>query len=1412
MNLKFVLILFLLLLSRVFICAQNLEDYSANPYEKEWEAYEKYKENSNTTKALKILHAIEKSIKKNQKILAKDAFLLKIEIEKILVGKDYRYANAIAIINVLEQKIDEKQGISKNILSSILANAHVNYISNNFQKISEINEVDASVNLLDKSLWDLKRWYNSFEKYQNLSLQGNEIRTTDSKLYMPLFYLPTFNQDKYSYEVQPTLYDILISEAIFLSITLDKLNRNYSNKNILHNEKTLAPLDSFLSIDFQQEQMPNKVLSLYQNHLIFNKEKNNILALMHADLSRLEYAIQSSKLHNKNILYHSALETWKEKYKDNAKLYYFDYYTIINADIHGQNNRTNILKKIDSFLTNPNHPEVLLNSVNNFKAHILEQDFRTKIELELPVNKPILIQVDYLNLDKLYYKVIRKTNEIEQEIAKENYHYNDERIFEFYNKQSIVKQGVCSLANNYDNQKHSTEVYIDGLESGIYIILLSIDESFDINNNTLTMHKIIISDLNYIENCHSKSCEYNNGYIVHRVTGEPLENIKIDILYYDNNKETYIKIKHLYTDKKGHFSLNDLTLEQLDKKINLLFTNGKDTLSQTYRKNHDSREDVYIDGVLYMLGASTALSREYMHILVDRAIYRPGQKVNFKGILYNNTNNVYKIIPNRKTIIYLKDNNDNIVDSISVKSNNFGSFSGTFNIPMDISLVKNEVNSHDTSDKIYYTIGDTKFRVEEYKLPKFNAELFPISDAYRLNDTIKIKGKAMSFAGNALSNATVNYKVSTPIINSDLNNLKINYEYRYSTNPFITTGQTSIDKEGYFEFSFVDNVEPKYLNSKYKYYYFHYTIYADIVDITGEIYTDSIQLVLTSYALNVELNIDKILYNNKAQTLNIISDNFNGRDIASIGKIQVQRLENIPPAYAKRLWDFPTLKSIPEADFKKLFPQFSYEKEINFDALETTLIWEVDYNTALSKNIDLPTDKWSSGLYNIILTTEDKYGKTITIKKQIEIRDSISTIVPLYEKLYTTQTSYTVYGDTTIYFNIGAPKEAYILVVGEYNGQLLMHEWIKTDKLHTIPFYVKEEYKNKVEFSFFTFYDNRFYKAYIDIHIPYIDRDLEIELLTFRDKLSPQEKEEWKVKVSNRKGEKVVAELLASMYDTSLDVFAQNTWALPKPNPNYFYWNLQSLNYKSWCYNHYTVNQSSIYLFQTNKLYDYYKLYDSRNSSYLKSRGFAGFEKRGERTYMDLRDRSNSMPLHEYSNIYATNKSTLSIRKNPQETLFFFPHIKSNNKGEFEFSFTTNEALTTWKLMLLAHTKDLAWGYTEKEIITQKKLMVQANESVFLRQGDTLFFSAKISNFSNENIEGEVVLQLFNAKTKKSIHKIFVNDNSEKKFSIAAQNTSIVSWQIILPKDFSEELVYKLLAKSGNFSDGEENILSVISN
>jgi uncharacterized protein YfaS (alpha-2-macroglobulin family) len=176
------------------------------------------------------------------------------------------------------------------------------------------------------------------------------------------------------------------------------------------------------------------------------------------------------------------------------------------------------------------------------------------------------------------------------------------------------------------------------------------------------------------------------------------------------------------------------------------------------------------------------------------------------------------------------------------------------------------------------------------------------------------------------------------------------------------------------------------------------------------------------------------------------------------------------------------------------------------------------------------------------------------------------------------------------------------------------------------------------------------------------------------------------------------------------------------------------------------------------------------------------------------------------------DQSQIQIRKNFNETAFFFPELRTDKDGNIEFSFTMPEALTQWKLMTLAHTKDLASGYATRTVITQKDLMVQPNALRFLREGDKIEFTAKIVNLGDKDVNGSSELHLLNASTLNPVDSWFKNNIPSQSFTAKAGHSTLVKFNIEIPVNFNNAVVYRIVAKAGDVSDGEEAAIPVVTN
>ncbi|MBS1662886.1 MAG: alpha-2-macroglobulin, partial [Bacteroidetes bacterium] len=372
--------------------------------------------------------------------------------------------------------------------------------------------------------------------------------------------------------------------------------------------------------------------------------------------------------------------------------------------------------------------------------------------------------------------------------------------------------------------------------------------------------------------------------------------------------------------------------------------------------------------------------------------------------------------------------------------------------------------------------------------------------------------------------------------------------------------------------------------------------------------------------------------------------------------------------------------------------------------------------------------------------------------------------------------------------------------------------------------------------------DNRFFTRQRIVEVPWTNKQLQIHYASYRDKTQPGSQEKWAVTISGQKQDKVAAEVLTAMYDASLDQFAEHGWQTPYLYGVYTAGRWEGSNFIG-------GNGQTKPEMQKNEGYSYFKNYDqliTLGNARAFGMGRVRMTIRGSATQpqaydgaMSVLSRVPGLQVGEAapyasnassSDSIAYNKKTYSwaeaaksdkpdqaaepgiqVRKNFNETAFFFPDLHADVEGNVSFSFTMPEALTRWKWMTLAQTKDLSFGYSEKTVVTQKELMVQPNVPRFLREGDHMDLAVKVVNLTDSELTGQLALQLTDPTTGQTADGWFTNRQPNQYFTVGAGGSVVVSFPLVIPFQYNRPVTYRVVAEAKSFSDGEEATLPVVS-
>ncbi|HVK98067.1 MAG TPA: alpha-2-macroglobulin family protein, partial [Flavisolibacter sp.] len=820
----------------------------------------------------------------------------------------------------------------------------------------------------------------------------------------------------------------------------------------------------------------------------------------------------------------------------------------------------------------------------------------------------------------------------------------------------------------------------------------------------------------------------------------------------------------------------------------------------------------------------------------DRSLYRPGQTVYFKGLVVTNKNEKNDVAANFSTTIFLRNANHELVDSLKMTTNSFGSFNGTFSLPQNV------LNGHFTiTDKESHY--QTSFSVEEYKRPKFFVSFDKIKGTYKAGDTINLTGSAKAYAGNTIDNAKVVYRV--------VRQARFIYPWNHwriwppQGEPMeIAHGTTTTNKDGSFTIQFVAHPDKK-LDRRLD-PVFDYKIHVDVTDIGGETRTGD-NIVSAGYkSLLLKVTVPERISKDSLRSLSIRTENMNGEFQTAGVRVSFYSLVPEPRLVRKRYWQQPDQYLITKEEFLSNFPTDEYRNESEYRNWERgAMVYSKTDTTNSSAAFTINNSNMQPGFYSIEIETKDKEGAVIKDTRFIEVFDNNSNqpAAPIY--LWAKGSQPIEPGERTA-IQIGSSTKIYLVKQvdkskrnnSRYISQRDKHDFefseINQEK-KSFTFNATEIDRGGYGVTFFFVRDNRFYQFQDVVRVPWTNKELNIEYATFRDKTLPGSEEKWKVKINGYKNEKVAAEMLASMYDASLDQFKPHQWNKP------MIWLTYGRPVQWQGMQNFSAVQSQIKYSGKERYRTFEKRYDRFMFDNLHRDGYGGdMMMRREMVTAaapELQEivvvedafkiaeavtKEEMISKDQTSTESITNKpdpSQLDVRRNFNETAFFFPELLTDKNGNIEFSFTTPEALTRWKLQTFAHTKDLAFGFAQKEIITQKELMVQPNMPRFLRQGDQVTLSSKIANLSEHALTGTATLQLFDATTNAPVDAAFGNTTATRSFTAINGESTVVTFPIKVPVDFTGVLTWRIVASAASktpdinsWSDGEEMTIPVLSN
>ena len=849
------------------------------------------------------------------------------------------------------------------------------------------------------------------------------------------------------------------------------------------------------------------------------------------------------------------------------------------------------------------------------------------------------------------------------------------------------------------------------------------------------------------------------------------------IVLYDRN----------YDDKTGKFK----------RLIHVRMTT--DAQGEAYFKNVDGKVLIYTSTDKFAPAKDIFLSRARYYekkddetkyqLFTDRAIYRPGQKVHATAVSYIVKKGLDASVPGKSMELkfILRDANWKQVAEQKATTDEYGTASVDFELPQggQTGMYHVSVNNR----------ANSSFRVEEYKRPTFEITFPKVNEKYNWGDTVVVKASAKTYAGVPVQGAKVEYQVTRR------NQLwwwgAGSAGQLVKTDSCVTREDGTFDVEIPLEASLSGKDEADMSDFMRIARFFNFEVSAIVTDISGESHEGVMSLPLGTKPTILTVNLPKRIEADSLKTVTFAYRNASGMPISSRLKYRIDKGE----------W-----------------------KDAEANALVS--IKEYASSSASSSLV------WKSGVHKLeAICGQDTLQQKFTL---FSMKDT-HPVEPTTEWYYQTAKTFPRDGKP-VYIQVGSSENGAHIVYSIIAGNKLLEKgaWELGDSIVTLPFTYKEEYASGIVLNYSFVKQGKCYTRMMSIARPLPEKKLNIAWKTFRNRLTPGQKEEWTLKITTPDGKPAKAQLMSVLYDKSLDQIAPHFWNLSldfyQSLPN-CYWK-HNLTFRPFYLNgvyptkYYDEKQLDVDKFD-GKFFSYY--------AYMQAVELSKLERSSGGTVESVRIKKDEL-VKEEGRVMKTRSSDMilvgapppsankvfdvveempqfaggsgsdagqfldkvQIRENLNETAFFYPALESDNNGNVAIRFTLPESVTTWKFMGLAHDKVMRNGLLVDEAVAQKTVMVQPNMPRFLREGDKATIVAKLSNTSDKKMSGNARMQIIDPETNKVVWQ------KTQKYQIDAEGSATISFDV---QGLKEGIyINKVVAAGNGYSDGEQHYLPVLSN
>ena len=849
--------------------------------------------------------------------------------------------------------------------------------------------------------------------------------------------------------------------------------------------------------------------------------------------------------------------------------------------------------------------------------------------------------------------------------------------------------------------------------------------------------------------------------VADRISGNPVPYAEV-VQYQLGDGRSLVPSKVWKTDKKGSIILKN-------PQRGSLFVNAR-----TSENDFMKVQSIY-PGRNYK-NAQKGEKRQLTTLFTDRALYRPGQVIHVSGIQYEQLGDSLHTLEGKTMKVELLDANGKKVSATSATSDTFGVFAVDFTIPQHVLPG-------------YFTIRTEQkvlgVRVENYKRPTFEVTFSPEEKAYTFGDALKVKGMVQGFTGAPVRLAKGTYRV----VRSEA------WLWgRGGSESQIASGTFTTDNEGKFVIDFSLLPPPSVQHNLIPYY--NYKLTAAVTDGAGETQEGALILPVGKQSMGLQIQgLKSKMAREKREKIQFLAMNLHKQLVKTEVSYQVFALHEVKD---------PVLQKDSQPSAGKL-------------VLEGKM---------MSQQSFVPTGLYAlpAGKYQMKVSARDDQGRQVDASQDFVLFSLADNCPPIETVQWFYQDGENWENGKTVSLYVGSSKKKVYVLMDVFTAE----KRIRSERIYLsnavkkFDFNYDESYGDGIVISFAFLREGKVYTKQVRLERPKPQKQLTLKWESFRDQLTPGQDEVWRMKITDRSGNLMNANLLAALYDASLDKLQMHDWSfqpywsrripyvsvssLSTMSRNMFYIDFPSLLNGNG-YNLLTPNlYSKLVSFSLWSRMNYYPTIRAYATPMfaMKSTGIMNHEAVADGDFEVNKEETaaNIVELQEEAAAQPQSPQSL-LRTNFAETAFYYPMLRTDVNGEVSISFTLPDALTEWKFIGFAHTQGMDFGKLTAKVRTSKPFMVQPNLPRFVRVGDKSSLAVSLVNLSMETVEGKIRMELVDPMTDKLVF------TEQQHFNVAEGETGVAHFSYQMTDDY-EVLVCRVIAEAGEFSDGEQHYLPVL--